>query len=166
MLLEIISAEMDDIEGLINKTDHFLTHAILQAQEGKPPCPPSEDILSHTVAGAVMRTPEAQTLVSYFDAHVPEGEDEYTFGTEAVHSVIDHARDLINFEALFGDLADMGFVPTEEQLEEMLPLIRSLDEVVPKWTNNGWTPRDLPLGEDRVHTVQFKEMSIPVRTRR
>ncbi len=161
-----LSAEMDDIEGLINKTDHFLTHAILQAQEGKPPCPPSEDILSHAVAGAVMRTPEAQALVSYFDAHVPEGEDEYTFGTEAVYSVIDHARGLINFEALFGGLADMGFVPTEEQLEEMLPLIRSLDEVVPKWTNNGWAPRDLPLDEDRVHTVQFKEMSIPVRTRR
>ncbi len=161
-----LAAELDDVEGLINKTDHFLTHEILQAQEGKPPCPPSEDILSHTVAGAVMATPEAQALVSYFDAHVPEGEDEYTFGTEAVKSVIGHARDLINFEVVFSSLARIGFVPTEEQLQEMLPMLRNLDEVVPKWSNNGWTPRDLPLDDDRVHEVQLMEMSIPIRKRK
>ena len=123
---------------------HNVARVILEKQEGKPPCEPSKRQMKLGVVGAVMETPEAQALVAYFDAHVPDGEDEYFFATDAVEMIVDSNRDLPDMEAIFDNLADMGFVPTPGQLNELTPLLADVSGVVPKWILNGWTPVDVP----------------------
>lgn len=152
-----------DLQALIDGVDHNIVRDILHQQEGKPPCPPSEAIIEHGVATATMDAPEAQALVAYLDEFVPDGQDDYTFATNAVRGIINTARDLPDIERIFKILSDAGFVPTREQVGEMMPLIMELLKVIPKWTHNGWTARDVPLDDDSVHPIVFTDLSIPVR---
>lgn len=129
---------MSDIAG------HNAARAILEKQEGKSPCEPTERQMELGVAGAVMETPEAQALVAYFDAHVPEGEDEYFFATDAVEMIVESNRDLPHMGVIFDNLAEMGYVPTAGQVNELTPLLAGISKVVPKWMLNGWAPVDMP----------------------
>lgn len=165
-VFEQLRDSLDDLSGLVEAADHPGVREILKHQEGKPPYPPSKEILKYGVTAATIKTPEAQALLSYFDEHVPDGEDDYTFATEAVGAIIGTSRDLIDVEEIFKMLSDWGFVPTREQVQEMMPLLFELDKVIPKWTHNGWTARDVPVSdadEDGHRQVLLKNYNIPIR---
>lgn len=165
-VFEQLRDSLDDLSGLVEAADHPGVREILKSQEGKPPSPPSKEILEYGVTMATLQTPEAQALVSYLDEHVPDGQDDYTFATEAVRTIIGTSRDLLDVEGIFELLSDRGFVPTREQIQEMMPLLFELDKVIPKWTHNGWTARDMPLpsaDEDAHRQLLLKNFNIAVR---
>ena len=134
----------DDAAQMMSEiAGHNAVRAILEKQEDMPPCEPTEQQMELGVLGAAMETPEAQALVAYFDAHVPDGEDEYFFATDAVEMIVESNRDLPQMGVIFDNLADMGYVPTAGQVNELTPLLADLSKVVPKWMLNGWTPVDM-----------------------
>jgi hypothetical protein len=83
-------------------------------------------------------------LIAYLDAHVPDGCDDYFFAENFVESVIDEARDFCDIGFLMDRFREDEFVPTEAQLNHLLELILAMVNDVPKWTNNGWSPNELP----------------------
>lgn len=161
--LSAIAQRQEDIYEYVGELDHNKVRDILDGQQGKPSCPPSEDQLKMGVLNATMSTPEAQALVSYFDANVPDDEDDYYFATDAVRDIIHSTRTMPDMGLIFGRLRDLGFVPTKDQVQEVVDLLMDLIKVIPMWTNNGWTPAEVPVKEGSVRPLALVNFDIPVR---
>lgn len=164
-MIERMADHLDDVRSLADKSDHATALAILREQQGKPPCEPSREIVDHGVTGATLRTPEAEALIAYLDEHVPEGQDDYAFATDATRALVDTIRTAPSafLQRCFERLRKYDFVPTREQLDKLIPLLGGLGSVVPRWALNGWTAREAPFVNPREHTVAREEMDILLR---
>ncbi len=136
---------------------------ILDGQQGKPPCAPSEEQLELGVMEATLRTPEAEAFLAYFDENVPDGSDDYRFADEALVSIVNACRISGDIEVAYSRLKDLGFVPTREQVDQMTGLFGDFLAVIPQWTHNGWTARDVPLPKGSPHLMEVREMDITIR---
>ncbi|MDO4807216.1 MAG: hypothetical protein Q4A07_08210, partial [Coriobacteriales bacterium] len=158
-----VAQHLESLDDYVNELDHDKVRAVLDGQEGKPPCLPTKKQLKMGVLNATMSTPEAQALVSYFDANVPDGEDDRYFATDAVRAIVDSTRSTPNMEDIFAGLRDLGFVPTKDQVQEVADLLMDLIKVIPMWTNNGWAPVEVPVKEGSVRPIALVNFDIPIR---
>ena len=89
---------------------------------------------------------ELQALVQlrdFYDAHVPDAEDDYTFADRAVEDLVLHAIDLGNVDAYLDGLEQTGWNKCAED-ENLLPrLVENAYGALPSWEFNGWSPQEI-----------------------
>ena len=83
--------------------------------------------------------PSMQALVAFFDAHVPEGEDDCFYADRLVEDIAMLNGNLVDFDRTVRDLEERGLCLTDAERAEMLPLLRAMLEDLPYWENNGWS---------------------------
>lgn len=138
----------DDFE--LDEDEAGILYGILDAQASKAPRPVAEIVDELGTLDAAydwtMRQPAARELTAYLDAHVPNGEDDYTFADAIIERCYDILRAGGQVPACLDVLADRGFMPTEAQLNHLLTLLSNFANNLPQWRNNGWTPMETMAG--------------------
>ena len=81
----------------------------------------------------------------------------------AVEMIVESNRDLPHMGVIFDNLAEMGYVPTAGQVNELTPLLADLSKVVPRWRSNGWAPADMPAeSQSGQHNLSLQSIDIEI----
>ena len=101
-----------------------------------------DDMLHKSVSEYVYGLPCVQSLVSYFDSHVPSGENEYTFADRMVDELI--CNFLFRRQTLLAELGRLtrqGWYLCEgfNTAPTLTSLVVGLYRGLPRWELNGWS---------------------------
>ncbi len=123
---------------------------LFAVQEGKQPRPISEEMatLGEYVPWARTR-PAAVALRDYLDAHVPDGENDYTFADTVLDDLIIMCTSEFPMQVITQYLSDKLALADIDQLNKIMELFTNLSSTLPKWSNNGWSPNELSEGMGR-----------------
>lgn len=124
-------------------TDERLIQSIRRQQSTKPVrrldgFPPKTYVLDY-----MRKKSSFRELTAYLDAHVPDSANDYSFADRAMEDFVYYARESVAIDKLFGVLEGLGFVPTIEQVHELMNLFQAFLNDVPVWTNNGWSANEI-----------------------
>lgn len=110
----------------------------------------------------VLGQPSAVALRDFFDAHVPDDEDDLYYADRLMEGIADLNGNLVSFEETLRalDEADLGL--TGQERAEMLPLLRAMLEDLPYWENRGWSNNQLrqAQGTRAFYDAQGQEMKV------
>ncbi|MDO4533965.1 MAG: SEC-C domain-containing protein [Coriobacteriia bacterium] len=87
--------------------------------------------------------PAVVQLRDFYDAHVPDGEDDYTFAERAVEDLVTHAIDLGNVDAYLDAIERVGWNECAEDSNLLSRLVENAYGALPSWEFNGWSPQEI-----------------------
>ena len=87
--------------------------------------------------------PALVQLRDFYDAHVPDGEDDYTFADRAVEDLVLHAIDLGNVDVYLDALEQSGWSKCAEDENLLQRLVENAYGALPSWDFNGWSPQEI-----------------------
>ena len=122
--------------------DNELYASLVSCHQQVLPRAGMDDLLQRSVSEYVYSLPCVQSLVSYFDAHVPSDENEYTFADRMVDELICNflfrRRTLL---AELGRLTRQGWYLCEgfNTAPMLTSLVVGLYRGLPRWELNGWS---------------------------
>lgn len=116
---------------------------LVESQSNLPMKPLSRSLLENDVLGELLDDASCMRLRAYFDAHVPDGEDDYTFADRLVEEVVMSSIESGSLQEIFGYLMDRGFERLADQGGRLSLLVTNVFNAMPSWENNGWSPQEL-----------------------
>ena len=134
-MLQEVKAEQDDL-------DQYRRH-IIEVRSHTPRRPLDAAAAEGKAFDRFFELPAVVQLRAFYDAHVPDGEDDYTFGDRAVEDLVLHAIDMGNVDEYLNGLEQAGWFKCAED-ERLLPrLIENAYGSLPSWEFNGWSPQEI-----------------------
>lgn len=120
---------------------------LFAAQEGKQPRPITEEMatVGEFLTWAGMR-PAVVAMRDYLDAHVPDGEDDYTYADNMVNDLIIMCTSEYSMQSISQYLSGKLALAGIDQLNKVMELFSNMSNALPKWGNNGWSPNELREG--------------------
>jgi hypothetical protein len=106
---------------------------------------PVDEIEGFSIGSFIESIPEVIELRNYLDRYVPDDQDDYWFADSIVYDLFYSSLGEIGFSSLPGTiLEDSGLVFNDiDQANDMLTLITTATNAIPKWINNGYSPKEL-----------------------
>ena len=99
-----------------------------------------DDLRTRDYIDWALMLPASQALISFFDNHVPDAEeDELLYAEDLVEEIATHNGNLVSFEQTVADLDELDLCLTAQERDEMLSLLRAMLEELPYWESNGWS---------------------------
>ena len=95
----------------------------------------------------LLARPSAVALRDFFDAHVPDDENDIFYADRLMENIADLNGNLVSFDETVHDLDEANLGLTEQERAEMLPLLRAMLEDLPYWENNGWSNNQVRAAE-------------------
>jgi hypothetical protein len=96
-----------------------------------------------------LQIPEVVKLLQFFDAHVPDQQNDYYFAEKMLELILNYMNWEPNPNLYLEILGDEGLeFDNLDKINELLTLISNALNHLPHWVNNGWTPAEL-------HNQQF-----------
>ena len=141
---------MSDLKGVVRQRmdegmrelDRYREH-VLEVRARTPRRPLVAGAADGTAYDAFFTLPAVVQLRDFYDAHVPDGEDDYTFADRAVDGLVMHAIEVGNVDAYLDTLEDGGWFKCAED-ETLLPrLVENAYGALPSWDFNGWSPQEV-----------------------
>ena len=93
--------------------------------------------------GALWHHPCVRDLESFVDAHVPDTQDDYSFGEYVTEDVVRAAIEIGDMSAIDRYIEDIGMKGCSFDEGVLSRLISNVFKVVPSWENNGWSTNEL-----------------------
>lgn len=93
--------------------------------------------------GWELQLPEACAMRAWLDEHVPDEQDDFTYADETLrHLIADRNRSAQPCN-MMETARELGLFSCTFDVKELLDLLVALEEALPSWHLNGWTPHDL-----------------------
>ena len=93
--------------------------------------------------GWELQLPEARAMRVWLDGHVPDEQDDFTYADEALRRLIADRNRSAQPCNMTETARELGLFSCTFDVKELLDLLVALEEALPSWHLNGWTPRDL-----------------------
>lgn len=87
--------------------------------------------------------PAVEQLRAFYDAHVPDGEDDFTFADRAVEDLVIHAIDLGDVDGYLDAIEQSGWDKCTEDPKLFERLVENAYGALPSWDFNGWSPQEV-----------------------
>jgi len=87
--------------------------------------------------------PAMVQLRDFYDEHVPDAEDDFTFADRAVEDLMTHAIDLGDVDGYLNALEDAGWNACCEDPNLYQRLVENAYGAMPSWEFNGWSPQEV-----------------------
>ncbi|MBO7701473.1 MAG: SEC-C domain-containing protein, partial [Eggerthellaceae bacterium] len=116
---------------------------LVESQKSLPMKPLSRTLLENDLIGELLDDPNCVRLRAYFDAHVPDGEDDYAFADRMVEEIAMSSIESGSLQEIFAYLMDRGFDRLANQDDRLTLLVTNVFNAMPSWENNGWSPQEL-----------------------
>ena len=126
------------IESLVRRQYGFLPRFVDSMQ-------PMDDLLRE-----ISKVDAYRELVSYLDAHVPDGANEFLFANTIAEGVVMLLRHSFNINYLFNLFEMSGLYPSEAQGRRLVQLASELSRYVPQWRLNGWSEAEVAADEGHI----------------
>ncbi len=105
------------------------------------PCPLDAALADADVPTWERGLHEAVRLRNWLDAHVPDGQDDYTFADATVARLLRDRHRMPHPSYLFQVAMDQGLFALSTDADELVDIIRGLMRALPSWLSAGWSPR-------------------------
>lgn len=92
---------------------------------------------------AFFAMPALVQLRDFYDAHVPDNEDDYTYADRAVEDLVLHAINMGSVDAYLDHLEQRGVNRCAEDDGLLLRLAENAYGALPSWELNGWSPQEV-----------------------
>jgi hypothetical protein len=117
---------------------------LLARREGLAPRPVPEDMFDHITDyfGWALKQPPMVQLRSYLDAHVPDGEDDYTYANDVMGHVLEYLHLGLGPTEVVWEVFDRGGCTDATSLSAVEWLAQQVADQMPSWEFNGWSPRE------------------------
>ena len=138
-MLTIVRA---DLSGELEWLEQY-KRDLVESQKSLPMKPLSRTLLENDLIGELLDDPNCVRLRAYFDAHVPDGEDDYAFADRMVEEIAMSSIESGSLQEIFAYLMDRGFDRLANQDDRLTLLVTNVFNAMPSWENNGWSPQEL-----------------------
>ncbi len=91
----------------------------------------------------LLQLPAVKQLRDFYDAHVPDGEDDYLYADRMVEELICFSFDGGNIDYYLEEVQAQGRNDCAEDPELLLRLIENAWSAFPSWELNGWSSQEL-----------------------
>ena len=140
------SLNLDEAYGRVQRAleqrDAYVEDLLLCHQEKSAlgPCPVDPSLAELDVIEWERALPQAVSLRTWLDAHVPEGENDYLFADDVIDQLIE-AHDLSDDpQAMIREAAELDLLTLSDDHQAILGRLMALANALPCWGNNGWSP--------------------------
>lgn len=118
--------------------------SLLERRSALPPRPVPDDLFDHLTDyfGWSLDQPPMRALTRYLDAHVPDGEDDYTYANDVLGFVQECLHVGMGVDEIVWELFDRGACPDERSFDAVEWLVCQVVDGMPSWACNGWSPRE------------------------
>ena len=141
-LLRLQEQLQQEFEAELKELDAY-RNRVVEVRQRTPRRPLDAAAAEGTTEERFFELPALVQLRAFYDAHVPDGEDDYTFGERAVEDLVVHAIDLGNVDMYLDAVEQVGWEKCAED-EHLLPrLIENAYGALPSWEFNGWSPQEI-----------------------
>lgn len=137
-----VDAARADLAGELEWLEQY-KRELVESQSNLPMKPLSRSLLENDLLGELLDDANCARLRAYFDAHVPDGEDDYSFADRVVEQVVLSSIESGSLQEIFGYLMDRGFDRLDDQDGRLSLLVTNVFNAMPSWENNGWSPQEL-----------------------
>jgi hypothetical protein len=137
-----VDAARADLAGELEWLEQY-KRELVESQSNLPMKPLSRSLLENDLLGELLDDANCARLRAYFDAHVPDGEDDYSFADRVVEEVVLSSIESGSLQEIFGYLMDRGFDRLDDQDGRLSLLVTNVFNAMPSWENNGWSPQEL-----------------------
>ena len=130
-----LSRELGNLEDvrLSLATDHYRT----------PLRTLGEEALDDDPLRALRTLPAVRALRRYLDAHVPDGENDYTFADQVVDSVVRSVLEVGDKRVGASIARSAGLEGSDGGSGRLASLLDNVYRALPSWEDNGWSPNQL-----------------------
>ena len=141
--LEAVYAKMqEDYESELEDLDAYRKR-VLEMRARTPRRPLDAAAAEGLTHDRFFGLPAVVQLRDFYDAHVPDGEDDFTFADRAVEDLVTHAIDLGNVDAYLDAVERVGWNNCAEDSTLLSRLIENAYGALPSWEFNGWSPQEV-----------------------
>ena len=137
-----IGQARDDLAFELERLDQY-KRELVASQANLPMRPLSRTLLENDVLGELLDNPNVMRLRAFIDAHVPDGEDDYTFADRVVEAVVLSSVESGNLQEVFSYLMELGLDHCSTDEGRIVTLATNVFNAMPSWENNGWSPQEL-----------------------
>ena len=116
---------------------------LVESQSNLPMKPLSRSILENDVIGELLDDANVARLRAYLDAHVPDGQDDYSFADWVVESIVLSSIESGSIQEVLSYAMNLGLDRCSKDEERLPTLITNVFNAMPSWENNGWSPQEL-----------------------
>ena len=116
---------------------------LVESQSNLPMRPLSRTLLENDVIGELLDNENVVRLKAYLDAHVPDGENDYTFADRVAEDVVLSCIESGSLPQMFSYVVNLGLGVLSEESEKLPMLLTNVFNSMPSWENNGWSPQEL-----------------------
>jgi hypothetical protein len=81
-------------------------------------------------------------LRDFLDAHVPDGEDDYTYADRVIDEVLLHSIDSGDAMGFLDEVERAGVGACTEDPDLFMRLLENAYGSLPSWEFNGWSPQE------------------------
>lgn len=117
---------------------------LLQQQRKYPVRQVPDELFQHITSyhGWIVDQPGMRELMHYLDAHVPDGENDFTYADRVLDSVLECLRNGYSLAQIMRELSDMRVYVDERSYAAVSWLVRRAIDGLPSWECNGWSPAE------------------------
>ena len=119
---------------------------IEQHRELEPKNLSKQDVDADGPIGRLWRDPSVKALVSFLDAHVPDGQNDQAFAVSVVEEIIYASIEVSDLNAISKYLEDLGLIKFAAEDGKLVRLVTNVFNTVPSWENFGWSGKELMEG--------------------
>ena len=131
----------DDAEAVLQDLDAYRDFLIERHAERDPR--PLDGLVRADAFDGLFDLPEAVALRNHFDAHVPDGDNDYTYADAMMETVLDVVYEGARLPDLVDALRDEGAFACTDDPQALARLAANLYDALPSWELYGWSPREL-----------------------
>lgn len=113
----------------------------LRSHMARRPLPASA--LEGSILPLLLDLPPLRQLRDFYDAHVPDGEDDYVYADRMTEELVCFSFDGGNIDYYLGELQAQGRNGCAEDADLLLRFVENAWSALPSWELNGWSSQEL-----------------------
>lgn len=142
MAVNLYEKVLEEVEAERDELDKYRKH-VLEVRARTPRRPLDAGAADGMAYDRLFELPAVVQLRDFYDAHVPDDQDDYTFADRAVEDLVLHAIDLGNVDLYLDAVEQSGWGNCAEDTGLLSRLVENAYGALPSWDFNGWSPQEI-----------------------
>jgi hypothetical protein len=131
-----------DMQSELESLDRYRKH-VLEVRSRTPRRPLDASAAEGKTYKRYTSLPAVVQLRDFYDAHVPDAEDDYAFADRAVEDLVSHAIDMGDVDGYLHAIEEVGWNKCTEDPNLYARLVENAYGALPSWDFNGWSPQEI-----------------------